>query len=132
MTKHYIGISGKWAVILAYGISESDWDEVEAWLEALGCSPREMRRAHRVIMQENSGFTISSARQRMSVVCISRTTSIEQWWDTLVHELKHVQSHVCDYYDVPDNGEDASYLIGYMMREIVARKIANGSMCADG
>lgn len=116
MRKHYLDIDGKWAVIFAYRINASDLDEISSWLEALGCDDEQTAEACHVIMQPNTGFTFSNTDLRMSVMCIGDATSDEQWWDTLVHEIKHVQSHVCSYYDVPEKGEEASYLIGYIMR----------------
>ena len=35
-----------------------------------------------------------------------------------IHEAKHVQSHICSYYDIPENGEDAAYLIGYLVQRM--------------
>ena len=118
MIKHYVDIDGKWAVILAYDIGRDDLDEVSAWLDALGANEREIARARRVAMATNSGFTFSDPTLRMSVVCVSQATSPDQWWDTMVHELKHVQSHVCQHYHVAEDSEDAAYLIGYLMRQI--------------
>lgn len=34
--------------------------------------------------------------------------------NTIAHEIKHVQSHVCAYYSVPEDGESAAYLTGYL------------------
>lgn len=116
MRKHYLDIDGKWAVIFAYRINASDLDEVSSWLEALGCDEEQTIEACHVIMHPNTGFTFSNPDLRMSVMCIGDATSDEQWWDTLVHEIKHVQSHICSYYDVPEKSEEASYLIGYIMR----------------
>jgi len=35
--------------------------------------------------------------------------------NTIVHEAKHVQSHICEYYNVPEDSEEAAYLIGYIV-----------------
>ena len=119
MLKHYLDIDGKWAVIFAYRINAGDLDEIASWLEALGSDDEMIADACHVIMQPNTGFTFSNPDLRMSVMCIGNATSDDQWWDTLVHEIKHVQSHVCSYYDVPEKSEEASYLIGYIMRLVV-------------
>lgn len=37
---------------------------------------------------------------------------------TKVHEAKHVQSHICEYYNVPEDGEQAAYLIGYIVQKM--------------
>ena len=113
MRKHYLDIERKWAVIFAYRINASALDEISSWLEALGCGDEQIAEACHVIMQPNTGFTFSNQDLKM---CVGNATSDEQWWDTLVHEIKHVQSHICSYYGVPEKSEEASYLIGYIMR----------------
>lgn len=40
--------------------------------------------------------------------------SKEQFINTIVHEIKHLQSHICEYYNVSEKGEQAAYLIGYI------------------
>lgn len=49
---------------------------------------------------------------------IADTSSQEQFLNTLVHEAKHVQSHICAYYGVPEDGEQAAYLIGYLVQKM--------------
>lgn len=66
----------------------------------------------------NSGFTQTDFRKRKSVVVIGKSTSRGQFLNTIVHEAKHVQSHICRYYGVPENGEDAAYLIGYIVQRM--------------
>ena len=127
MRKHYLDIDGKWAVIFAYGINAGSLDEISSWLEALGSDDEQVAEACHVIMQPNAGFTFSNPDLRMSVVCIGNATSDEQWWDTLVHEIKHVQSHICSYYNVPEKSEEASYLIGYIMRIAIRALKSDGS-----
>lgn len=63
----------------------------------------------------NSGFTRTDFNKRLSIVCIGLCDSYAEFLNTVVHEAKHVQSHICTYYDVPENGEDAAYLIGYLI-----------------
>lgn len=66
----------------------------------------------------NVGFTYTKPSKRLSIVGISKSTSEEQFFNTLVHEAKHVQSHICKYYNVPEDGEDAAYLIGYIVQQM--------------
>lgn len=53
-----------------------------------------------------------------SIVGISPTTSKEQLLNTIVHEAKHVQSHICRYYNVTEDSENAAYLIGYIIQKM--------------
>lgn len=119
MKARYIDIVKKWAFVFAYGIGEDDVEDVGDWLEALGASRREIARACRVILGTNKGFTYSNSDLRMSVVCISHASSREQWWDTVAHEVDHLQAAILDYYQVAPGTEDAAWLQGYLVRQIV-------------
>ena len=63
----------------------------------------------------NSGFTHTNFNKKLSIVAIGKTDSKKQSLNTIVHEAKHVQSHICMYYDIPEDSEDAAYLIGYLV-----------------
>lgn len=62
----------------------------------------------------NSGFTATDYSKRVSVVAIGLTTDKNEFINTIVHEVKHVQSHICKYYNIPEDSEDAAYLIGFI------------------
>lgn len=128
MKKHYLDIAGKWAFIFAYRIEEKDLGEVGDWLEALGAAPVDIIHAQGVLLGLNKGFTFSNSRLRMSVMCISDATSLEQWWDTVSHETDHLQDAILQYYDVKPGTEDAAYLQGYIMRAIVKALRGDGAM----
>lgn len=64
------------------------------------------------------GFTYSNFTKKTSIVGIATTSSQEQFLNTLVHEAKHVQSHICNYYNVSEEGEQAAYLIGYIVQRM--------------
>jgi len=67
---------------------------------------------------EDTGFTQTDFSKRLSIVGISNVSSVEQLINTIVHEAKHVQSNICRYYDVPEDGEDAAYLIGFIVQKM--------------
>ena len=128
MYKHYLDIAGKWAFVFAYNIGEGNLAEIGEWLEALGARPREIRRAQRLLLKPNKGFTFSYSGLRMSVMCIGNATSLEQWWDTLSHEIDHLQDVVMQYYGVKPGTEDAAWLQGYIMRLVVRAMKQDGTM----
>ena len=119
MIKRYVDIDGAWAFILAYNIELRDLDELASWLEALGSDEESISKACRVALGTNSGFTFSNNDLKMSVMAISNASSVEQWLDTLVHEIDHLQKTICDYYDVALGTEESAYLQGYIMRMCV-------------
>ena len=65
--------------------------------------------------QDNEGFTHTDFRKKLSIVGIGKVNSKKQLINTIVHEAKHIQSHICKYYNVPEDGEQAAYLIGYIV-----------------
>ena len=91
MIRQDIDIAGYWKVIVVYNV---------------------------FLGKEDTGFTYTDSSKKKSIIGISRTTSQEQFLNTIVHEAKHVQSHICDYYNVPEDGEDAAYLIGYIVQKM--------------
>ena len=67
---------------------------------------------------EDTGFTQTDFSKRLSIVGISNVSSVEQLINTIVHEAKHVQSNICKYYNVSEDGEDAAYLIGFIVQKM--------------
>lgn len=118
MAKHYIELGdGSWGIVACYGVTARDTEEVASLLRALGCSEKNIYKSIRIITRKlNSAFTFSNTELKMSLVCIGETTSSDQLINSLVHEAKHVQSHVCEYYNVDEDSERASYLIGYIVQ----------------
>ena len=119
MDKFYIDIKGKWAIVFAYNINEDDITEVSGWLKALGAKRKDIDKACRIAMSTNCGFTFSNDELRMSVTAISNASSEEQWWNTCVHEIDHIQAAICKYYDVDLGTEEAAYLQGYLMLKVL-------------
>ena len=73
-------------------------------------------------------MAISQDDLRMSAIFISKATSAEQFWDTVNHELYHVNTAIIDYYDEPYDEEGAAHLQGWLMRNAVSLL---GEPCAD-
>ena len=68
--------------------------------------------------QKDTGFTYTDFNKRKSIVGISPTSNQEQFLITIVHESKHIQSHICKYYKVKEDTEQAAYLIGYIIQKM--------------
>lgn len=68
--------------------------------------------------QDNAGFTYTEQSKRISIVGIGKTSSKEQLINTIAHEAKHVQSHICSYYNIKEDGENAAYLLGYIVERM--------------
>ncbi len=91
MTRQDIDIEGYWKVIVIYNAELGDKDV---------------------------GFTYTDFSKKRSIVGIGKTSSKEQFFNTIVHEAKHVQSNICRYYKVKEDSEKAAYLIGYIVQKM--------------
>lgn len=68
--------------------------------------------------QLNSGFTHTNFEKKLSIVGIGEVSSKKQFINTIAHEVKHLQSHICQYYNVNEDGEQAAYLMGYLVEKM--------------
>ncbi len=119
MIAQYIKLGNKgWNVLVYYGVHKEDFIEVQDALKQLGCSHRDIRRSLKVLTKENTGFTFSNSDYKMSIICVGPSSDVSQFVNTAIHEAKHVQSHICSYYDIPEDSEDAAYLIGYLVQRM--------------
>lgn len=126
MKKHYIDIEGYWGVIFLYDYDLMDMDEIAAILDSFGLSERKIRKAMPVLYGVNSGMTVSRADLTMSVIIVSNATSMEQFFDTIAHEIDHVQDAVDMFYGVRQGSEDSAWLQGYIMRGITNALLKDG------
>ena len=108
----------KWMVEIFFDVGADDINELADELRLLHCPRKEIIKASRVIMKKNKALTFSCLTCRKSVLAFSRHTSIAQLLNSVVHEAKHLQSAVCKVYEVAEDGEQAAYLIGYIVQNI--------------
>ena len=108
-----------WGVVLVYDYDIMDWYDLEAIMESFKLPKHKIKEALKVLSNLNTGMTISRYDIRMSVVFISDATSEEEWWNTAAHESKHVADAIIDYYNVVHDSEDAAYLTGFMMEQLI-------------
>lgn len=119
MIAQYISLGNRdWNVLVYYGVHEEDFIEVEDALKQLGCSRSDVHKSLKVLTRKNTGFTFTNSEYKMSIICIGPSADVSQFVNTAIHEAKHVQSHICSYYDIPEDSEDAAYLIGYLVQRM--------------
>lgn len=114
-------IDGEWDVTCLYDVRDKDdllvvKDEI---VDAGGDSPM-VYDAVSVLRDEDTGFTFTNNSSRRTLMVVSRSSSAEEMYDTIQHELKHAVDHICDYFDVPHDSERAAYLQGYTAKKMYA------------
>ena len=119
MIAQYIELGNRgWSILVYYNADYHDAFELKDSLKQIEASQKEIDKALDVLNDYNTGFTFSNEDKKMSIVCISKAENEQQFLDTAVHEIKHVQSHICEYYDIDEDSEEAAYLIGYIARRM--------------
>jgi hypothetical protein len=91
MIRQDIDVNGYWKIIVVYNVE-------------LG--------------QKDGGFTYTDFKKKQSIVGIGKSTSDAQFLNTITHEAKHIQSHICKFYSVEEDSEEAAYLIGYIVQQM--------------
>lgn len=119
MIAQYIQLGKRgWNVLVYYVVTKDDFTEVADSLSQLGCSKKNIKKSLNVLRKENTGLTFTNPDYKMSIVCIGVSSDSSQFVNTAIHEAKHVQSHVCSYYDIDEDSETAAYLIGYLVQRM--------------
>ena len=114
-TGFHIGERDWW--LMAYlDIQEVNLGEIHEVLTASGC--RNAGEACDVLAEENAGFTFSNLMEHVSVMAVSKATSPEEMFDTVVHELMHVSQHIAECYGLDPKEEMTAYLQGEVGRQL--------------
>ena len=119
MIAQYIQLGDReWNVLVYYNVQPDDFVEIADSLEQLDCPTSSMRKAFKALRRKNTGFTFSNTEYKMSIVCIGEADNVGQFVNTTIHEAKHVQSHICEYYGIEEDTETAAYLIGHLVHQM--------------
>ena len=120
MIKQYIVVADdKWDIYIYYNTNTYDADEIMDILLQAGCPYDSAEQSVNILTNQlNTGMTFTNMKEKVSRIFLSMATSKSQMFNTAVHELKHVQSHICEYYNVDESGEQAAYLIVYIARRV--------------
>ena len=119
MENKYIDVGKKWGVVVNYDYDLMDYDEMWAIMRSFGLTSKNANKALKILSNYNTGMTITNDYLKMSTIFISKASTPSEWWNTAIHELKHVADAIISYYDVEWDSEDAAYLTGYMTKKLV-------------
>lgn len=107
-----------WGIVLCYDYDFTDFDRIWAIIRAAGLTDEKAQAAMSVLSRTDTGMTLTSFGDMMSFLFISQSSSDEEWFNTLIHELKHVVEHISEFYRVDPKSEPAAYLQGEIGRQM--------------
>ena len=106
----------KWKITILYTPLRGNLGEIVNILSRLNCPIKDINKIKRIITFgiKNTGFTYSYIPRKESIIAICTATSKRQYFNTVIHELDHLQNDILEYYNVDKDSEDAAQLIGYV------------------
>lgn len=109
-----------WVVHAYFYVSEYYTDEIMDKLWSLGCDVETSRKAYQNLSKGDldTGLCYSNYRWRESVLVIAKTSSADEFFNSIHHELCHLQSHIANVYRLNPLGEEVAYLTGEIARDI--------------
>ena len=112
--------SAKWCVDVFYDVRPNNADEILDELWDLGCAERYMYKAERLLRSgvSNEGLTYSNKQEHRTLIVITRASSVGEFISTTIHEVDHMVDHISQYYNIPYDSEENSYLIGDIAKTI--------------
>lgn len=121
MITHVFHISQHDWLVKAYIDSDaSDADLILGDLLSVGADMETMRLAIRNLRGGvlNTGLTYTSRWNRTTILVVSKSTSAEEFFNSLVHEMCHAKTHICKYRGIDLESEEACYFIGGLARDL--------------
>ena len=109
-----------WNVCMYFALDTYYVEDIMQSLCDIGCDSQRAKQAYENMMadKKNTGFTYSNYRNRESVMVVSKTTSASDMFNTTIHELVHLASHIAHACDYEPTGETIAYIIGDLAKEI--------------
>lgn len=121
MIRQQIDIKGyDWTVYAYYAIDSYYVNEIVTRLKELGASEVYLTKAteHMERNDLNNGLTYSNMATKETVLVVGLTSSPAQFLNSLVHELQHLTSHICEAWSIPMESEEACYLSGSIAQQM--------------
>lgn len=109
-----------WTVHCFYAVSDYYVDDIMTQLWEIGCDGEYARRAYENLSsgQLDTGLTYSNSMRRQTVMVVGKSSSAAEFFNSLLHELKHVEAHITKAFGLNPVGENIAYLCGELGREI--------------
>lgn len=120
--KHY-----SWEVVVLYEVDKDNINEVMKILTSICNDDTVINKAFDNISANklDTGFAYSNFNSHKTLIIISKGSSKGEVLSTIAHEANHLQSHIATVYGLDEKGEEVSYLMGTIIKNMykVFRKI---------
>lgn len=106
----------KWKIRIYYAVTEYWTDEIMDDLRHIGISGEHEKQAYENMSSGdlNNGITYSCPKCHRTIVVIAKASSAKEYFNSFLHELKHVEEQIGEACGIDQKSEDAAYLRGYV------------------
>lgn len=103
-----------WTIHAYIAVYEYYTYEILDKMRSLGADRHCLSDAHANLTsrQLDNGLTFSSPDRRQTVWVVALTSSAHEFFNTIVHEIRHLQQHIANVYGIDENSEEVCYLCG--------------------
>ena len=110
-----------WTIHAYYSVDGHYYtDEIMDRLVSLGCRGRKLQRAYTNLSsgRVDTGLTYSNLLKRETVMVVGYASSGEELFNSLLHEMRHVEEHITKASQIEPYGEPVAYLTGELGRQM--------------
>lgn len=122
-----------WSVKVFYSVTCYHTREILEELKACGCDKEFMDDAEENMesCQLNTGLTFSNLIKNESVMVIAKTSSTQEFSNSLAHESQHLLMHIARRYNIDVYGEEICYLSGDIAESMhpITKNLLSGCKC---
>lgn len=117
MIKQVFHIERYWKVIVYYNVDYDRFDYIIRDME-INSLPIERIIGIKRNLPNAYGVTVSIPNKKLSIVIFNKHRFKDEYISTIVHEAEHIKQAMFEYYNINDEGENAAYTIGYIVKQM--------------
>lgn len=111
----------EWTIYVNVLCDNEDLDNIVKDLLSIDCNAEQTAEIHDYFADEerNKGVTYTNIPRKTSMVLVGKTTSSDEFINTLTHELFHVVVHICTTHGIDLEGEEPCYIMGKLCQATI-------------
>lgn len=109
-----------WRVYAYFAVDCYYVDEIMEHLFKLRCNGTTAKQAYQSLSscKLDTGLTYTSNELRSTLMVIGLTSSAQEFFNSLFHELNHVEAHICKANNLDPYGEKRAYMLGELAMQM--------------
>lgn len=109
-----------WTIHAFFAVTDYWVEPIMDLLWQLDCDADTAKRVYENLTSGdlNTGLCYSNYAKKESVMVIAKTSSADEFFNSFLHEMSHLQGHVCNVLFLSPMGEEIAYFTGDVAMEL--------------